>query len=112
MGDLFKLVVDSIMDAIEEFFNALIIPNVNFTKDAFIVSLVFLGWSILAKVLKLPSLVNWQEALTCSIILTFIVLIDNNTRSIVVDNIKKVKTVTNMFMYTGEQEEEIIKDEN
>ena len=113
MEEILKSLIDSIMDAIEEFFNALIIPTVSFTKDAFIVSLVFLAWSIFAEFAKAPALVNWQEALTCTILLLFIVLIDGNTRSSIKDSVIKVKDAANMFYYTGESEqgEEILNDD-
>lgn len=115
MEEFLKLLVDGIMDAIEEFFTALTIPSTKFTFNAFLISLTFLGWSILASVFGLFSFVSWQEALTCSIILALIVLIDSTTRSSIKDGLMKVKNAAKNLTYSGETieecEMEVIDDE-
>jgi hypothetical protein len=108
---ILKIIIEGIFDAIEEFFEALTVPTRSYTLDAFFVSIVFLGWSIVAWLFELFSFVNWQEALTCTILLGIIVLIDSSTRSTIKSNLAKVKSVTSRFSYTGETEEEINEED-
>lgn len=105
MEDFIKTLVYSIIDAIEEFFNALIVPSTRFTFDAFLVSLVFLIWSVISEFTGLPSAVSWMEALTCSILMGIIVLIDSSARSKIKSNIGLLKQYSSRFVYTGEEEE-------
>ena len=75
------MLIIGIMDAIEEFFNSISAPSTKFTFNAFIVSIGFLIWTIIASIFDLFSFVDWAEALTACIILFIIVLVDNGARS-------------------------------
>lgn len=107
MEEFFNNVIDGIMDAIEEFFEAMIVPTRRYTLDAFFVSVIFLGWSIVAWLFDLFSFVNWQEALTCTLLLGAIVLIDSSARSAISSNLSKIKSVASRFSYNGEEVEDI-----
>ena len=86
-----KYIIIIIIDAVEEFFDALVVPSTAFTRDAFFVSLGFLGWSILSEFIGVFNCVSWHEALTCSILMLIIVLVDSSARSSIKSNIKKIK---------------------
>lgn len=90
-----KILVEAIMDAIEEFFSALTAPSTAFTFDAFLVSLGFIAWSLIALATGLPSFVSWDEAVTCSVLLLIIVLIDTSARNSIKSTLSKIKGVTN-----------------
>lgn len=90
-----KYLIEAIMDAIEEFFSALTAPSTTFTFYAFLVSLGFVGWSLIALFAGLPSFVNWDEAVTCSVLLLIIVLIDTSARNSIKGTLSKIKGVTN-----------------
>lgn len=105
MGEFLKYLIEAIMDAIEEFFRALNAPSTTFTFYAFLVSLGFVAWSVVAELLYLPSFVGWQEAVTNSILLLIIVLIDTSARGKIKKSLTKVKSVASKFTYTGEQEQ-------
>lgn len=107
MNEFFNTIVDGIMDAIEEFFEAMIVPTRRYTLDAFFVSVVFLGWSIVAWLFDLFSFVDWPEALTCTLLLGAIVLIDSSARSAISNNLSKIKSVASRFSYNGEEVEDI-----
>lgn len=107
MNEFFNTIVDGIMDAIEEFFEAMIVPTQRYTLDAFFVSVVFLGWSIVAWLFDLFSFVDWPEALTCTLLLGAIVLIDSSARSAISNNLSKIKSVASRFSYNGEEVEDI-----
>lgn len=109
MSEFVNILVTGIVDAIEEFFSALTVPTKRYTLEAFFVSLVFLVASVVAYIFDLFTFVDWQEALTCSILLGIIVLIDTSTRSTIKGNLGKIREVASRFSYTGE-EEEIIED--
>lgn len=94
MVEYLKYLVEAIMDAIEEFFSALTAPSTTFTFYAFLVSLGFFGWSIVALYAELPTFVDWDEALTCSLLLLIIVLIDTSARSSIKSTLLKIKGVT------------------
>lgn len=98
-----KYIIKIIIDAIEEFFDALIVPSTKFTFDAFLISLVFLGWSIFAHIGGIPNCVSWQEALTCSILMLAIVLIDTSVRSSIKSNITAIKQFGSKFTNNGEE---------
>jgi hypothetical protein len=117
MNDFLKILIDGIMDALEEFFDALIVPTQRYTLDAFFVSLIFLAWSVVAKIFELSTFVDWQEALTCVILLGIITLIDSSTRSSITSSLTKVKGVATRFTYSNEDVEEdsmeeVIEDES
>lgn len=121
VSEFVKYFITIIIDAVEEFFDALIVPSTKFTFDAFLVSLGFLGWSILSLFTQLPNAVSWQEALTCSILMGIIVLIDTSVRSSIksnIDTIKqlstKVKTSLNAVKESADDEyiEEGFEDES
>lgn len=115
--EFIKLLVEGIIDALEEFFNALTLPSNKFTFNAFCISLVFLGASILTGMFDLFTIVTWDEALTCMILLGIIVLIDSSSRSTIKGNLTKIKEAASRFTYTGEDEEdseseEVLNDES
>lgn len=116
MEEFFNKVIDGIMDAIEEFFEAMIVPTRRYTLDAFFVSVIFLGWSIIAWLFDLFSFVDWPEALTCTLLLGAIVLIDSSARSAISSNLSKIKSVASRFSYNGEEvddiEEEVYNNES
>lgn len=95
--EVLKLVVEGIMDALEEFFSALVAPSTKFTFNAFLVSLVFLGLSIVSEIIGVFSFVSWQEALTCSIILSGIVLIDSTARKSIKENLDRVRNISSIL---------------
>lgn len=107
MEEFFNNVIDGIMDAIEEFFEAMIVPTRRYTLDAFFVSVIFLGWSIVAWLFDLFSFVDWPEALTCTLLLGAIVLIDSSARSAISRNLSKIKSVASRFSYNGEEVEDV-----
>lgn len=105
MEEFLNILVTGIMDAIEEFFEALTVPSRKYTLYAFFVSLVFLAWSVIALLFNLSTFVNWQEALTCSILLLIIVMIDSSTRSKIANNMKGIKSLASRFSYDGDEVE-------
>lgn len=105
MGEFLKYLIEAIMDAIEEFFRALNAPSTTFTFYAFLVSLGFIAWSVAAELFYLPSFVGWQEAVTNSVLLLVIVMIDTSARGKIKKSLKKVKSVASKFTYNGEQEQ-------
>lgn len=113
MKEIIELLIEGIMDAFEEFFSALTVPTTKFTFDAFIVSLGFLAFSIIAKLLNFFCIIDWPEAATCSIILFCIVLIDSTTRKSIKENLDKVKNAASKFSHSGEEQElEVDSDES
>ena len=81
--DILERILEGIMDAIEYFWDGLKQPTAKYTLGAFLVSLVFLVISIVMPLLGIAfQFVSWQEALTCSIILSIIALIDSSNRSL------------------------------
>lgn len=95
MGEFMRLLVEGILDSIEEFFNALTVPSRRFTFDALLVSLVFIVASIVLPMCGLDTFVSWQEAVTCSVLLLMIVLIDSSARSSIKSSVGKIKALTN-----------------
>lgn len=104
MEQILKVIVDGIMDAIEEFFDAMIVPTQKYVLNAFFVSLAFLCWSFIAWYFDIFSFVDRWEALTCSTLLGIVVLIDSSARSAIKDNLSKIKDVASNFTYSGEEE--------
>ena len=106
MPSIVLIIIETIMDSLEEFFNALTIPTAKFTQDAFYVSLGFLGWSILAEILNIFTFVNWQEAVTCSVITLLLVIIDSSSRDNIKKNVAKIKNLkkANIQIETNELE--------
>lgn len=112
MKEILELLIEGIIDAFEEFFSALTVPTTKFTFDAFIVSLGFLAFSIITKILGVFSIVDWPEAATCNVILFCIVLIDSTTRKSIKENLDKVRSAASKFSYSGEEQElEVDSDE-
>lgn len=89
-----KYFIEAIFDALEEFFSALTAPSTKFTFGAFLVSLGFVAWSVIALFAELPTFVDWDEAVTCSILLLIIVLIDTSARNSIKSTLSKIKGVT------------------
>lgn len=94
-----RMLVIGIMDSIEEFFASITSPSTKFTLDAFFVSLVFLVWSIVSAIFNLFSFVSWQEALTTSIIMLGIVLVDSGTRSSVKGSMNRLKESASQVIF-------------
>ena len=53
-----EMIVNGLMDALEEFFNAIALPTSKHIKDGFLVSLAFLGVSILTSLLNRGNIKN------------------------------------------------------
>lgn len=104
--EFLKLLVESIMDAFEEFFDALVAPSVQFTLYAFFVSLGFVAYTIVAKIFVIRSFVELPEAITTSIILGAIVLIDTGARDTIKNNLSKIKGAAKQFSKGIEKVEE------
>lgn len=111
MEEFITVLVEGIMDAFEEFFDALTVPTTKFTFQAFLVSLCFLGLSVAGAVFGLPVFVDWQEALACSILMLIVVLIDSSARSGIKSNLGKLRGVASKFTYNGEEALESVSDE-
>ena len=100
-----EMIVNGLMDALEEFFNAIALPTSKHIKDGFLVSLAFLGVSILTSLLNIWCFVDWKEALTCSILLGIITLIDNSVRGNIRNNVNKIKDLASKTIYKNDVEE-------
>lgn len=99
-----KMLVQGVMDSVEEFFSSLTAPSTKFTFDAFVYSLIFLGGSVVATMFEIPCFVSWQEALTCSILMGIIVMIDTSVRGKVKTGLTKLRSVADSISYSGEEE--------
>lgn len=107
MEDVLIRIINIIMDSIEEFFNVIKIPSAKYITDAFLVSLVFLALSVINVFLNFSFFVSWQEALTCSILLLIVMLVDSSTRSSLrkqADNIRGIAAMKLQKQKEGEQE--------
>lgn len=81
--DILERILEGIMDAIEYFWDGLKQPTAKYTLGAFLVSLAFLAISIIMPLTGIGfQFVSWQEATTCSVILSIIALIDSSNRSL------------------------------
>lgn len=111
-----EMFVEAVMDSLEEFFDALIVPTARYIRNAFIISLIFLTGTFLCDCFNVWTFVSWQESLTCSIILLIVTLIDSATRHSVKDMAGKIKSIANKNLnritYTGEDSEEDTYVEN
>lgn len=105
--DYVELVIKYIVDSFEEFFDAISAPTSKHIRNSFLFSLGFLLISIVCNILSLWSFVSWQEALTCSIILGLITLIDGSVRSSVGSSVNKIKSLASnvKFKQHGDAEE-------
>ncbi len=83
--------IDTIYDCLEDFVGSVSIPSAKYIIDTFKVSLIFLLVSIVCRLFDVWCFVSWQEALTCSIILLIISLIDTSTRGKISKSIKTFK---------------------
>ncbi len=101
MSEFLNILIAGIMDAIEEFFDALTVPSRRYTLYAFFVSLIFLGWSVVAMLFGFATFVDWPEALTCTLLLSIIVLIDSSTRSKIKCSLSGVKSLASRLTYNG-----------
>lgn len=73
LDEILETVITMILDAIESFFNALVYPTAKHLQTAIYTSMVFLLVSLTAMLFEnVPTFVDWQEALTCTIILLII----------------------------------------
>lgn len=106
MEEVVKMIIDAIMDALAEFFDALTVPTRRYTLDALIVAVIFLGVSILTWLFDIFTFVSWQEALVCTLLLCVIVLIDSSARSAIKSSLSKIKDATSKIVYTGEEDED------
>ena len=102
--EIFNKVIDCIMDAIEEFFSVLTIPTLRVTRDALVVSFLFLAFSVVTSVFKIPAFISWQESLTATVILTGIVLIDSATRKSIRENLMKLRDTAVTKLAQSEQQ--------
>lgn len=89
-----ELVITTIVDAIEDFFESLVVPTASFVREAFLVSLAFIPVSVMLENYQLISFVSWQEAVTCSIILLIITLVDSTSRGQLFNAMKVIKSTS------------------
>lgn len=79
MGDV-KYILESIVlfiyDSLEEFAEGLSFAGSKRLRDAFYVTLGFLGFSVIMKLINLPTFISWQEALMAAGIMGVLLLID------------------------------------
>lgn len=101
MRDFVIMLVKGVMDALEEFFDSLTAPSTKFTLQAFIYSLIFLVVSVVFEFCEIPCFVQWQECLTCSILMFIIVLIDGSVRSDIKSGMGKIKSMASVLSYSG-----------
>lgn len=101
--------ITGIMDSLEDFFDALIVPTAKYIRDAFIISLLFLAVSFGCSIFNIWTFVSWEESLACSIILLIVMLIDSTTRSSVRSAAKNMKKIAAKSMsrisYKGDEDE-------
>ncbi len=113
MRDFVLLLIQGVMDAVEEFFESLTAPSTKFTFKAFMYSIGFLIMSVVMQYCDIPCFVSWQEALTCSILMFIIVLIDNSVRGKIKTGMSGLKELASKFSYSGEEDhEEMEEDED
>lgn len=91
--DILEILVNTLVDTFEDFFEALIIPTAEFTKDAFLVSLVFLIVSVIMEKLNVMFFVSWKEASSASAIMLVITLIDSSTRNNITKAVNDLKGI-------------------
>lgn len=73
LDEILETIITMILDAIESFFNALVYPTTKHLQTAIYTSMVFLLFSLISLLFEgIPIFVDWQEALTCTIILFII----------------------------------------
>ena len=105
MSQFLEMFVIGIMDSFEGFFDSVTLPTSKYVTGAFKVSLVFLIGSIAAEYFNIWCFVSWQEALTCSLLLLMITLIDSGVRSSIKGNLSKLKEIASKQVYTGDVDE-------
>lgn len=106
--DYVEMVIKYIVDSFEEFFEAISLPTSKHIKNSFLYSLVFLGVAVLCSFLDIWCFTSWQEALTCSIILGLITLIDGSVRSSINSSVGKIKSLAaNVKFKTNTEAEEV-----
>ncbi len=81
MEQIINILIERFMDGLEEFVSAVKFPTQAYTRRAFIVSLIFLAGVVALNFVGIGTIVKWDSALTCSIILCIIAFIDATTRS-------------------------------
>lgn len=81
MMEYIDMVVTYVYDALESFFNDLKKPTNKYIKESLIVSLIFLGFSMLTFFTKVPSFVSPIEAGATTFILGVVYFIDSSNRS-------------------------------
>lgn len=73
VDEILETAITMILDAIESFFNAMVYPTAKHLQTAIYTSMIFLFFSLLAEIIDdITMFVNWQEALTCTVILFII----------------------------------------
>lgn len=107
MKEFVIMLVQGVMDALEEFFNSLTAPSAKFTFRAFLFSICFLVLSIVMKFIGYPCFVDWQEALTCVLLMGVIVLIDSSVRTNISQGMQSIKQLSSILTYTGEEPDNI-----
>lgn len=100
--EILEKILEYFLDAIECFWDGLKQPTAKYTLGAFLVSLVFLAYSIIAPNLGFDkNFVEWQEAAICSSLLLIVTLIDSSNRAAMKNRANMVltasKQTTNMI---------------
>lgn len=89
------------------FVKSLVVPTTKYIRTAFFVSIGFLAFSGLLYLYDKPTVISVYEALTTSIILLIIFLINANTKSVATNFVKSMK---NYFVASDIQDDDYIED--
>ena len=112
MEEFLRIFVDGILDAFEEFFKSIVSPTRQYIKMAFFISLAFLGFTFIGEFAGFTTFVTWQEALTCSIIMLGITLIDASFRGQLMHGLKSITSKlydTSKYQYDEDDDDEFIE---
>ena len=105
------MIIEHFMDSLEEFADAVKFPTASYTYHAFLVSLVFTCVSVITELLGISTLVQWQEALTCNILLLIVSLIDSSTRATTMNFVKQTsKNVVDKVQMTQAKASTIVEN--
>lgn len=83
-----ELLITGIMDTLEELFDSISKPTSKHTIYAFVISLGFLIISIVCTITGKFAYLSIPEAITCSVLLAIVALVDGTTRASTLNGIK------------------------
>lgn len=90
MKEFVEMFIIGILDALEEFFNALTSPSTQFTLEAFLVSLGFTVVAIICNSCKIFCFIGVDEAIVCNVLMLIVVLVDTGTRTSINNKLKDI----------------------